>query len=222
MRLKDNHPALERAITIHPRTVKPLADYGSRLLKPASGNAKLGAGSNVVTKGKWSGMAMYTLTLEERATCSRTCQQWDRCFGNNMGFAHRISSSEPELLELRLNDELEHLSRVHPNGFVIRLHVLGDFFSTDYVDFWANALRAYPALHLFGYTHRTDGPIADAIALHLQNDRAWIRWSDKGGIMSANVHGEGITCPEQIGKTASCLTCGLCWTTTKAIAFIAH
>jgi len=153
MRLRANHPALEYGVTIHPKTVKPLADYTSRLLKPASGNAKLGAGSNVITKGKWSGMAMYTLTLEERATCSRTCQQWARCFGNNMGFAHRISSDEPELLEMRLNDELEHLSRVHPRGFVVRLHVLGDFYSTDYVDFWADALRAYPALHVFGYTH---------------------------------------------------------------------
>ena len=222
MRLRENHPALEHAVTIHPKTVKPLADYASRLLKPASGNAKLGAGSNMIVKGKWSGFPLYTLTLEERATCSRTCQQWSRCFGNNMGFAHRISSAEPELLEMRLHDEIEHLSRVHPSGFVVRLHVLGDFFSPEYVNFWANALRAYPALHLFGYTHRTDGPIADAIAAHLQNDRAWIRWSDKGGDMSANVHGEGITCPEQIGKTQSCLTCGLCWTTTKAIAFIEH
>ena len=222
MRLRANHPALEYGVTIHPKTVKPLSDYTSRLLKPASGNAKLGAGSNLITKGKWSGMPMYTLTLEERSTCSRTCQQWDRCFGNNMGFAHRISSAEPELLEMRLNDELDYLARKHPQGFVIRLHVLGDFYSTDYVNFWANALRAYPSLHVFGYTHRTDGPIADAIADNLQNERAWIRWSDRGGPMSANVHGEGITCPEQTGKTSSCLTCGLCWTTTKAIAFIEH
>ena len=138
-----------------------------------------------------------------------------------MRFAHRIGADDPDLLMLRLNDELEHLSKVHPEGFVIRLHVLGDFFSIDYVEFWANALRAYPMLHLFGYTHRT-GEIGEAIAKHLQNDRAWIRFSDRGGDMSANVGGEGIICPEQTGKTASCLTCGLCWTTTKAIAFIEH
>lgn len=221
MRLRENHQALHQAITIHPKMVRPVTDYASRLLKPASSNDKLGNGSNVIAKGHWRGFAMYSLTLEERSTCDRSCQQWSNCFGNNMRFAHRVGADDPDLLMLRLNDELDHLSRVHPDGFVIRLHVLGDFFSVDYVDFWADALRAYPSLRLFGYTHRT-GSIGEAIAKHLQNDRAWIRFSDKGGTMSANVNGEGIVCPEQSGKTASCLTCGLCWTTTKAIAFIEH
>ena len=221
MRLRENHQALRQAITIHPKMVQPVTRYPSRLLKPASSNDKLGKGSNVISKGHWRGFSMYSLTLEERATCDRSCAQWSNCFGNNMRFAHRVGADDPDLLMLRLNDELEYLSKVHPSGFVVRLHVLGDFFSLDYVDFWADALRAYPALHLFGYTHRT-GSIGEAIAKHLQNDRAWIRFSDRGGDMSANVGGEGIVCPEQSGKTASCLTCGLCWTTTKAIAFIEH
>lgn len=221
MRLRENHQALHQAITIHPKMVKPVTDYPSRLLKTASSNDKLGKGSNVISKGHWRGFAMYSLTLEERSTCDRSCQQWANCFGNNMRFAHRVGNDDPDLLMLRLHDEIEHLSKVHPSGFVVRLHVLGDFFSVDYVEFWANALRAYPALHLFGYTHRT-GEIGEAIAKHLQNDRAWIRFSDRGGDMSANVGGEGIVCPEQSGKTQSCLTCGLCWSTKKAIAFIEH
>jgi hypothetical protein len=221
MRLRENHHALSQAITIHPKMVRPVTDYASRLLKPASSNDKLGNGSNVIAKGKWRDFPLYSLTLEERSTCDRSCQQWANCFGNNMRFAHRVGADDPDLLMLRLHDEIEHLSKVHPSGFVIRLHVLGDFFSVDYVDFWADALRAYPALHLFGYTHRT-GDIGEAIGEHLQNDRAWIRFSDKGGDMSANVGGEGIVCPEQSGKTQSCLTCGLCWSTTKAIAFIEH
>ena len=221
MRLKENHSALERAVTIHPKMVKPITGYASRLLKAASSNDKLGKGSNVIQKGRWRDFPMYSLTLEERSTCDRSCQQWSVCFGNNMRFAHRIGNDDPDLLMLRLHDEIEHLSKVHPSGFVVRLHVLGDFFSVDYVDFWANALRAYPALRIFGYTHRR-GDIGRAIKRKLQNSRAWIRFSDKGGDMSANVGGEGILCPEQTGKTASCLTCGLCWTTRKAISFIEH
>jgi len=62
----------------------------------------------------------------------------------------------------------------------------------------------------------------DVIRSGLQNSRAWIRFSDKGGIMSANVNGEGIQCPEQTGKTQSCMTCALCWSTTKPIAFKEH
>jgi hypothetical protein len=32
------------------------------------------------------------------------------------------------------------------------LHVLGDFYSADYVRFWTRALKAFPALHVFGFT----------------------------------------------------------------------
>ena len=43
-----------------------------------------------------------------------------------------------------------------------------------------------------------------------------------GGEMSANVEGEGFQCPEQTGKTRSCLTCGACWSTKKAVSFKEH
>ena len=34
---------------------------------------------------------------------------------------------------------------------------------------------------------------------------------------------EGITCPEQLGKTASCGTCTLCWNKeVKSVLFITH
>ena len=130
MRLKENHSALERAVTIHPKMVRSVTDYALRLLKAASSNDKLGKGSNVIQKGRWRDFPMFSLTLEERATCDRSCQQWANCFGNNIRFAHRVGADDPDLLMLRLNDELDHLSRVHPHGFVIRLHVLGDFFSS--------------------------------------------------------------------------------------------
>ena len=44
--------------------------------------------------------------------------------------------------------------------------------------------------------------------------------------MSANVSPsdgpDDIQCPQEVGKTESCLTCGLCWQTTKAIKFTKH
>ena len=33
---------------------------------------------------------------------------------------------------------------------------------------------------------------------------------------------DAIICPQQIGKTSSCSTCGLCWQSRKRIAFIQH
>jgi hypothetical protein len=199
----------------------------SRLLQPAANNKKLGDGRKTITKGKWKDMPMYQLTLEERKTCPKSCEQWKNCYGNHMPFANRIKHESPSFLP-ELSDELQSLSGKHPGGYVIRLHVLGDFFSVPYVRFWESQLKLHPSLRIFGYTHRAKTtPIGRSIG-RLNDAGAWIRWSDAGGPMSANTDqpgqgpAEGITCPEQTGKTASCMTCGLCWSTPLPIRFIVH
>ena len=35
----------------------------------------------------------------------------------------------------------------HPNGFAVRLHNLGDFYSTTYVELWRTLLERHSALH---------------------------------------------------------------------------
>lgn len=35
-----------------------------------------------ITKGLWAGMPIYTLTLEERASCPSYCHMWRDCYGN--------------------------------------------------------------------------------------------------------------------------------------------
>ena len=221
MRLKEGHQALVRAITIHPKMVRA-PEEGKTLLKSVESNDKLGKGSKRIEKGSWKGMPLYSLTLQERATCNPKCNQWANCFGNNMAFAHRWDHQHEDFLST-LHTELDTLSTRHPDGFAVRLHILGDFFSTDYVDFWRDALTELPMLRVYGYTHWHPGtPIGDAIAA-IQSERFVIRWSDRGGELSANVEGEGITCPEQTGKTKSCLTCGLCWNpVVRAIKFLEH
>ena len=107
----------------------------------------------------------------------------------------------------------------------LRLHVLGDFFSSEYVDFWHAMMRKYPGLLIFGFTHwKRESEIG--MKLQAMNviwpERSWVRFSDQGGLMSANVEGEGIQCPEQTGKTKSCLTCGICWSTPAPVSFKEH
>jgi hypothetical protein len=224
--LKPSNLALKSGRTIFLKSIKDPATV-KRLLQPASSNSKLGGKSSVISKGKWRGMYMYSLSLEERATCPRTCNQWTNCYGNNMPFANRLDHTDPSFLTL-LSTELGALAVKHPQGFVIRLHVLGDFYSTAYVKFWSNALATYPNLRLFGYTHRSKTSLIGKSIMSMNSERCWIRWSDAGGEMSANADqldgtiGEGITCPEQTEKTASCLTCGLCWSTPLPIRFITH
>tara|TARA_R100000234_G_scaffold27033_1_gene15597 strand:- start:2349 stop:3122 length:774 start_codon:yes stop_codon:yes gene_type:complete len=117
-----------------------------RLIKRST-NKKLG---KKVTKGIWKSYPIYTLTLEERATCPRSCFHYEDCFGNNMHRAIRYRHG-PEL-EAMCEDELVVLQAKHPNGFVVRLHILGDFYSVSYVAKWAGWLTKFPALHVYGYT----------------------------------------------------------------------
>ena len=192
-----------------------------RILKSCSTNKKLGNGRTHITKGAWKGLPMYQLTLEERKTCPTTCQQWNNCYGNNMPFAHRLKHTTTGFLT-SLQKEVKELLIKHPQGIVIRLHVLGDFFSTPYVMFWKKLIESNPTLKLFGYTHRLPSSSIGKAITKLNKAGAWIRWSDQGAGFSANVNGEGITCPQQTGKTASCATCALCWSYKGPINFMEH
>jgi hypothetical protein len=144
--LPPNDPALLEMRTIYPSTVRS-ASANTFVLKSGENSTKLG---NKITKGLWKGMAIYSLTLEERKTCPATCQQLSICFGNNMPFAQRWNVDSH--LYTRLLIELEQLSYQH-RMYAVRLHVLGDFPSVDHVGFWLAALKAYPGLRLFGFTH---------------------------------------------------------------------
>ncbi len=144
--LAADHGAVVESRTRYPRSViwPGLTDP---VLKSGIHNRKIG---DRVTKGAWAGMPIYTLTLEERATCPRACRNWRNCYGNKMPFADRHMPGEA--LERCLDTELNALARRHPGGFVVRLHVLGDFYSVNYVRCWAEWLATIPELHVFGYS----------------------------------------------------------------------
>lgn len=221
------HPAVRGGRTLFPsRVFAP--DESARLLKSGHHSRKIG---KTVTKGKHRGWPIYTLTLEERASCPRTCREWASCFGNHMHAAERVEHGSA-LLE-PLGNELCELARMHPGGFTVRLHVLGDFWSTEYVAFWDAMLRALPMLAVFGFTAH---PRASAIGTALANMaethgwlRAAIRFSgDPETHRAARVLGPGetdrgaVTCPAQTGGTDCCATCALCWHSDRSIAFRRH
>jgi hypothetical protein len=242
MRILDSqHPASLKGRTVYLKSIKDPDDV-KRLIQPASTNSKLKGTNGVITKGWLKGLPMYSLTLEERKTCPKSCEQWNSCYGNNMPFANRIDHNSPTF-ERSLEAEVSALLSKHPQGLLLRLHVLGDFYSTKYVNFWIKLMQRYPKLRIFGYTHRDPkSPIGAAIK-NLNKQGAWIRWSDRKGPMGATVISsdqaihvttssgssktggpsiEGIICPEQTGKTKGCATCGLCWSVKKQILFLRH
>jgi hypothetical protein len=197
------------------------------MLKPGKQNKKLG---NKVSVKMWKGMTMYSLTLEERATCPTDCEQWDNCYGDNMPFAHRFDHTNPNFISY-LEVQLRALNEKHKDGFVVRLHVLGDFYDTNYVDQWRHWLDQYPNLHVFGYTHHNHrSPIGWWInqTNRIYPTRFRIRFSDEFNThFSAHVGTDtalsgGIMCPEQTGKTDSCASCGYCWSSDQPVVFLEH
>jgi len=222
------------------RYLKGVKSPHSNMLKRGKQNKKLG---DKVTVKKWKGMTMYSLTLEERATCPTDCGQWENCYGNNMPFAHRFDHTDPSFKPM-LELQLEELNRKHPEGYVVRLHVLGDFYDGLYITSWQLWLHKFENLHVFGYTHHdSESQLGSMIGNvnRLHPDRFRIRFSDDcKTAFSAHVTDKPITgnkhfmynretdadwqivCPEQLGNTSSCATCGYCWSSDKPIVFIEH
>ncbi len=221
--------------TIYQKGIKSSHDHTSSLLKKGSSNKKLGF---KVSAKKWTGKRLYSLTLVERETCPTSCHHWDDCYGNNMPFAHRFST---EGLIPRLEQEIKELMLKHKEGIVIRLHVLGDFYSEEYVEFWQKMLLTHPKLCLFGYTARRGDNIASALWMlnkrfsercvirHSGNYEADIQSDTQGPFKEdwsyaaeESFTGASFDCPEQTGTLKDCASCGLCWITPKTVRFTTH
>ena len=213
--------------TKYQKSRRTISDYPYSVIKRPKSYNKLGWR----VSGKYfQDYAMYSLTLEERATCPTTCQRWADCYGNNMPFAHRLQHGLD--LEHALFRDVGAACRENPRGVLVRLHVLGDFYSPEYVGVWEELLATHDNLAAFGYTHRNDPacPIHQAIADCKMNFgvRFYIRWSDMPDVPDSASHEtiaapDAITCPEQIGKAKNCAACGLCWNAAaEKIRFIHH
>ena len=119
-----------------------------------------------------------------------------------------------------------------------RLHALGDFPTLDYTVDIYEALAASGSA-AFGYTHwQPETPIGSA--LQRLAGKHWQRFAirtsykhgtrepltDRGAVIVANsteakAH-DAIVCPEQTGRARNCAACGLCWNTTRNVAFLLH
>ena len=227
--LPKEHPAV---VTGRTKYIKRVIDPNEapRVLIPGQNSRKIGG---MVVKGKWAGMPIYTVTLEERKTCWSGCAHWQDCYGNKMNWSRRLKTGPA--LERRIERELANLSDEHRDGFVVRLHVLGDFPSLTYIKRWRTWLRRFPQLRVFGYSSWPPTTPIGAAITSLRSEqwgRFAVRTSNAGlQRFGANtiyrepegtVVPEGVVCPAQTDRTECCGTCGLCWQSEKSIAFIAH
>lgn len=235
-----NHPALIEERTLFPTTVVPVdEDFSDRLLVSGKNNRKLG---ECISKGKFKGYALYGLSLEERATCPSDCSAKAYCYGNGMQMARRHKITDLDLFNVFLQDEIRTILADPIDGLMVRLHVLGDFPSVEYVALWSALLAANKRLACYGYTHRRPkkrggDAIGDAIETLKAKypDRFRVRWSSDKPIADGTIVidrvpdgkrvSEGLVCPAQTDDTACCASCGLCWeggTRNDTIVFVKH
>ena len=118
--LRADHPAVREGRTLMRSRVFS-ARHLDRILIGGEMNAKIGG---LWEKG-WPGTRIFTLSLEERATCPRTCPQWRSCYGNHQRFTIRVRADR--YLIPRLEAEIPVLASRFEK-FSIRLHQLGDFY----------------------------------------------------------------------------------------------
>lgn len=220
-------PYINEGRTKFPKTVKSVEEV-SNLLVTGHSNVKIGRD---VRKARHRGFWIYTLSLEERKTCPSSCRHWQTCYGNNMPFAQRVDHTDPRFLP-KLASEVANLC-LKRKGILIRLHALGDFYSTEYVEFWMRMLRTYSNLAVYGYTARhPTTEIGNMVFMMNERwrDRCMIRFSD-GCLPEMSTVSIGteegcppnaFICPEQTDKTRCCATCGACWSTRKNVAFLEH
>lgn len=219
--------------TIFPNRVSDPTDLHT-VLKEGRWNAKIGGD---VLVGHLKGARIYTLILEERATCPHSCDLWTRCYGNNMSRSTRYRLS-PELLE-RLRQEVAYLCFKHEK-VLIRLHILGDFATMDYLRFWVEQLDPNQNLYIFGFT--AWGPeteIGSGIARVREAlpGRFCIRHSERSGPWGSftvdfpterKKIGNAIVCPEQrdamngSDRNTHCGSCAVCWSSDRPIVFVEH
>lgn len=232
------HVAIRESRPLHARRIVT-AETSTGLFVKGKESRKIGP---EVTKGRWKGMPLYTITLAERITCPRSCLIWDGCYGNNLNWPRRHLLDRDLIARMRW--ELTALAARHRDGFVVRIHVLGDFGSDadiplalDYVSAWRNWLDRFPALRVFGFTAWSpDSPVGIAVDAINTNfaDRWRVRFSGHalGGrgalVVDRPEDSRHMLCPWDREGTdgkplvANCGACALCWSMDRTIEFARH
>ena len=175
----------------------------------------------------WCGARMTRAVPVATMPVKRRCAVWSRATLSLM--AQRIA--DDGTLVRRLWGELAALNAEYPHGFVVRLHVLGDFYSVEYVRAWRQYLSDFPALRVFGFTARRPADPIGAELIYLvrdEEDRFMLRFSGAdlethaSEVVDRPENARGILCPAESDPDRSCATCGLCMQTNRTISFVRH
>ena len=110
------------------------------------------------------------------------------------------------------------IARLRSEAF--RLHVVGDFYSADYVEKWVEIASSFPDMIFFGSTRSWRVPSLESAvemfaALPNARMRASIDFTHEDrpdpGWKVISVEDDGVSCPHDYGWVQDCSGCRRCW-----------
>lgn len=116
----------------------------------------------------------------------------------------------------------------------VRIHSSGDFFSSEYINFWIDIIHLLPNADFWAYTRSwtIDSLLPDLEKLHeIDNIELFASWDENMGNPPKNwrrsivistqseIQSNGIICPEQTGAVPNCASCRYCMNKGKGDVF---
>jgi len=102
-----------------------------------------------------------------------------------------------------------------------RLHVIGDFYSVEYIEKWGDIVKALPAVIFFGSTRSWRCTfLSEALRMFRDMENVFMKASidltdtsspPSSGWNVWSIEGKEMLCPHDEGKVANCLECKRCW-----------
>ena len=166
-----------------------------------------------------------SFSLPPMKTCpGRTpfCRQF--CYGlrGRLAWVRLREIQEANLETSKQDDFIERMGReiARVNTEAFRLHVVGDFYSVDYVKKWVEIASSFPNLIFFGSTRSWRVPsLKSAVEIFAALPNARMRASidfthqdrPDNGWKVISVEEEGESCPHDYGWVENCFNCKRCW-----------
>lgn len=185
----------------------------------------------LISRGNLKLGKLPSFSLPVMTTCPGKTPFCDHfCYGlKGMFTLEQIKAKNEERLDASLKDNfvsiiIEEIRKTHAPAF--RLHVIGDFYSTDYIKKWIEIATILDKISFFGSTRSWR---CDFLAKTLKEFRDLPNVFMKASIDATDhldpfscgwkvwsIEGEGVLCPHDFKLVEDCASCGRCWTQKDA------
>ena len=181
----------------------------------------------LISRGNLKTGTLPSFSLPVITTCpgkTPFCERY--CYGLKGWFTlEQIKRVNDKRLDATLRDDFVDII-VHEirksRAPAFRLHVIGDFYSVEYVEKWIEIANTLPKVIFFGSTRSWRCEfLSEALKRFRDLPNVYIKasidWTDNLDPFSCgwrvwSVEGQGVPCPHDLGLVDNCAVCQRCWT----------